>query len=91
MATAEVQQSQDMSSQSEPSHRKDAFIDFMGGVAGKFKSMFLFFTRVLYLTPIHTAWQVNLWMGIYMYKEAPGVPFLKAFQIESCIARVKTC
>ncbi len=33
-------------------------------------------------------WQVNLWLGIY--KDAPLVPFLNDFQIESCVLRVKT-
>ncbi len=37
---------------------------------------------------IAALWQVNLWLGIY--KDAPLVPFLKDFQIESCILRVKT-
>ncbi len=41
MATAEAQQSQEtnMSSQSESSHHKDAFIDFMGGVAGRYLTL----------------------------------------------------
>ncbi len=42
MATAEAQQSEDTNMSSQSEHHKDAFIDFMGGVAGKYNFMFFF-------------------------------------------------